>query len=358
MRQVSIKPEEKLAIVDGGCLFGDVLKASAEYGLCAVGGTTSHVGIGGLGLSGGYGYLTGEYGLTVDNIVGAQVVTADGQILWVNEKEHSDLFWLLRGAGNRACVAVKLIVQLHPIRQVWGGVIKYDIKQVEPLIKAINKWYEKKDIKAAIGMVLNKDAIILFPFYNGTQEEAENNFSTILTQVDALEKDLSMMPFWKINTLGDHPGSFSGAHIEFDSANIAPPLKLDHIQSILNEFEQFSTKKFPSYQDIGAGCYILLIQPNGILKHQPSDMAFPIRDDHFDVGCLTTWQQPEHEKEVTQWLHQTLQPLICSQGDSERLYSNHSDFKGPSSKEFGANYSKVKELKDRWDPNDVFRSLL
>ncbi|KAI9307233.1 hypothetical protein BJ944DRAFT_262263 [Cunninghamella echinulata] len=361
MRQVSVKPEEKLAIVDGGCLFGDVLKATAEYGLCAVGGTTSHVGVGGLSLSGGYGYLTGEYGLAVDNIVGAQVVTSDGQILWVNENEHSDLFWGIRGAGNRLAVVVKFIFQLHPIRQVWGGVIKYKINdQLPTLITAINEWYDKKDVKASIGMVLDKDAIILFPFYNGSQEEAEKNFATLLQLEDntlIIEKDVSVMPFWKINTLSDHPGAFSGAFIEFASANIAPPLQVDHIQSIIDAFKQFSTNLFPT-NDCGTGCYILLIQPNGIRQHQPTDMAFPHRDDHFDVGCLTTWQQPDQAQGVKTWLHQTLQPLICSKGDSNRLYSNHSDFKGPASKEFGINYNRIKELKEKWDPNDVFRSLL
>ncbi|KAI8088800.1 uncharacterized protein BX664DRAFT_331405 [Halteromyces radiatus] len=360
MRQVSVKPDEQVVIADGGCLYGDICKASAEYGLACVGGTTSHVGIGGLSLSGGYGYLTGEHGLAVDNIIGAQVVTADGKILWVNEKDHSDLFWGLRGAGNRLAVVTKFVFKAHRVpSQIWGGLIQFSGSQVEQVVEAINSWYQQKDVKAAAGVAFGsvadgKTGLTVFPFYNGSQADAETNFTPLLA-LSSLQRDVSSMPFWKINTLGDQPGAFSGAFIEFDSANVAPPLQPQHIKSMLDHLDQFTTK-FDG--DCNAGAYILLIQPDGISKHQTGDMAFPWRNDRFDIGLSTAWQHPDQAERCTTWLHQHFQPLANAQGDQDRLYSNHSDFRGPGTNEFGSNYTKVMELKSKWDPNNVFKSVL
>ncbi|CAO3600012.1 unnamed protein product [Absidia cylindrospora] len=362
MRQVSVKPEEQLVIADGGCLYGDVCKTTSEYGLACVGGTTSHVGIGGLSLGGGYGYLTGEYGLAVDNIVGAQVVTADGEILWVNEEKHSDLFWAIRGAGNRVAVVTKFIIKAHPMAsQVWGGMIQYCGTQVASVIASLNTWYQQKDVKAAAGVALGKMSdgkagLTLFPFYNGSQENAEASFAPLL-RLPHLAQELSTMPYWKINTLCDQPGAFSGAYIEFDSANIAPPLETNHIKSMLDLLDDFAVNVDVD-GDCNAGAYILLVQPDGIMKHGHDDMAFPWRNDHFDVGVSTAWQKQEQAPKMKTWLHDQFQPLANAQGDKERLYSNHSDFNGPAIKEFGGNVGKVQELKTKWDPKNVFRSLL
>ncbi|KAI8328237.1 hypothetical protein BC941DRAFT_320311, partial [Chlamydoabsidia padenii] len=353
MRQVSVKAEEQLVIADGGCLYGDVCKVAADHGLACVGGSTSHVGVGGLSLSGGYGYLTGEYGLATDNIVGAQVVTAEGKILWVNEQDHADLFWGIRGAGNRLVAVTKLIFKAHRISSsVWGGMIQFSGQHTTQVVNALNQWYQQKDVKAAAGVVLGKVAdgqagLIVFPFYNGSTTDAETCFAPLLALAH-LQCDVSSMPFWKINTLCDQPGSLSGAHIEFGSANIRPPLHVDHIQAILDKVNQ----------QLAAGAYILMIQPDGIMKHQSTDMVFPWRDDHFDVGISVAWQEPELTGKMTDWLHKEFQPVVNAQGQVGRLYSNHSDFKGPATMEFGDNFDKLKSLKTKWDPKDVFKSLL
>ena len=97
LRGVTIDAEKHLAYCQGGALWSDLDTAAAEKGFAAVAGTVNHTGIGGLTLGGGYGYLTGQYGLVIDNLVEATVVVADGRIVKASEKENPDLFWGIRG---------------------------------------------------------------------------------------------------------------------------------------------------------------------------------------------------------------------------------------------------------------------
>jgi FAD/FMN-containing dehydrogenase len=97
LRAVEVNPEKRLAFAQGGALWSDFDEATVAHGLVSVGGTVSHTGIGGLIVGGGYGYLTGQYGLSIDCLVGATVVVADGRIVKANETENPDLFWAIRG---------------------------------------------------------------------------------------------------------------------------------------------------------------------------------------------------------------------------------------------------------------------
>lgn len=99
--------------VEGGCLWKDVDEAAGDYGLAAVGGTVNHTGIGGLTLGGGYGYLTGRYGLVIDNLLSVKLVTADSDIVTASPDENPDLFWAIRGAGASFAAVVEFTYRVH-----------------------------------------------------------------------------------------------------------------------------------------------------------------------------------------------------------------------------------------------------
>ncbi|KAI8069604.1 hypothetical protein BC940DRAFT_271750 [Gongronella butleri] len=353
MRNVHVKPEERVVIADGGCLASDVLRATAEYGMACVTGTTSHVGMGGLTLGGGYGYLTGEHGLALDNIVGAQVVTAAGEILWTNEQEHSDLFWGIRGGGNRLVAVTKMIFKAHAVpRQIWGGSMEFAVSELDHVVDALNTWYEQGDAQAAAAIALGDgDAFAVHLFYKSDNVAlAERVFAGVLA-VPHKSASLQRMPYWKINTLGDN--LFLDVAIEFDSANVAPGLKSAHLREIHTTMQQVKQQ----WPGCATGMYLLMVQPDGITRHDAAATAFPWRDAHFDIGLNVIWQGPERNEELTHWLHTTLQPVVNAQGQPNRLYSNHSDYQGLAAHEFGANLPRLEQLKRTYDPNDVFCSL-
>jgi FAD/FMN-containing dehydrogenase len=115
MRAVSVDPVERTALVQGGALWGDVDHETQAHGLATTGGIVSHTGVGGLSLGGGIGWLMRKHGLTVDNVVQAEMVTAEGEIVGASASDHSDLFWALRGGGGNFGVVGSFRFALHPV---------------------------------------------------------------------------------------------------------------------------------------------------------------------------------------------------------------------------------------------------
>jgi FAD/FMN-containing dehydrogenase len=123
MRDLDIDPEARTAWAQTGLTAGEYTTAAAEHGLATGFGDTGSVGIGGLTLSGGVGYLVRKHGLTIDSLLAAELVTADGELVTASEQEHPDLFWAIRGGGGNFGVATRFRYRLHPVDQVVGGML-------------------------------------------------------------------------------------------------------------------------------------------------------------------------------------------------------------------------------------------
>ncbi len=140
MRAVTIDPDARTAHVQGGATAGDLIEAAQKYGLATATGTISNVGMSGFTLGGGYGPLTGAYGLGADNLLSAQVVTADGQLVTANAQEHPDLLWGLRGGGGNFGVVVSLEYRLHPLTMVLSGLLLYPLDQARAVLHRFNEF--------------------------------------------------------------------------------------------------------------------------------------------------------------------------------------------------------------------------
>ncbi|GAA2250987.1 FAD-binding oxidoreductase [Streptomyces indiaensis] len=139
MRWVRVDPEARTAEVGGGSHLGDLDHATQAFGLATPTGIISMTGVGGLTLGGGHGYLTRKYGLTVDNLIAADVVLADGSFVTTNETEHPDLFWALRGGGGNFGIATSLTYRLHPVGTVGVGVTVWPVDSTREVLA----WYRE-----------------------------------------------------------------------------------------------------------------------------------------------------------------------------------------------------------------------
>jgi FAD/FMN-containing dehydrogenase len=135
MRTVRVDPESGTARADAGVTWGDFNAATYPFGLATPGGIISTTGIAGLTLGGGIGYLTRGFGLSLDNLVSADVVTADGQFLIASEEQNSDLFWALRGGGGNFGVCTSLEYQLHPVKDVYWGPMFYEVEETDNILR-------------------------------------------------------------------------------------------------------------------------------------------------------------------------------------------------------------------------------
>nr|MBA2679103.1 FAD-binding oxidoreductase [Ktedonobacteraceae bacterium] len=135
MKGIRVDPSARTVRVEGGCTWGEVDHATHAFGLATPNGFVSTTGVGGLTLGGGIGYLARSLGLTIDNLLGVDVVLADGSFVTASTEEHADLFWAVRGGGGNFGVVTSFLFQLHPISTVYGGPIFWPLEQAADLLK-------------------------------------------------------------------------------------------------------------------------------------------------------------------------------------------------------------------------------
>ena len=135
MREVVVDPERQTARAQGGATWGDFNAATHVHGLATTGGIISTTGVGGLTLGGGIGYLARGFGLSCDNLISAEVVTADGRTLAASDRENEDLFWALRGGGGNFGVATALEFRLHPVGTIYGGPVFFEIEDAPTVLR-------------------------------------------------------------------------------------------------------------------------------------------------------------------------------------------------------------------------------
>lgn len=139
MKGIRVDPATQTVRVEGGCTWGDVDHATHAFGLATPSGVISTTGVGGLTLGGGHGYLTRKYGLTIDNLLAADMVLADGSFVTVSAEENADLFWAIRGGGGNFGIVTSFLFQLHPVGMVYGGPMLWHLDQAAEAMQ----WYRE-----------------------------------------------------------------------------------------------------------------------------------------------------------------------------------------------------------------------
>ncbi|KAL4997730.1 hypothetical protein BDV10DRAFT_194907 [Aspergillus recurvatus] len=205
MRGVSVDSTAKTVCVQGGARWDDVNRAAAPYGLAVVGATASQTGVGGSTLGGGYGWLTGRYGLTIDSLVRATVVLANGSAVEASEEAQRDLFWAIRGARQAFGVVTELEFRAHEVPdQVFGGLVYFKASKLFRVVDFANWLHEQQDEDSglffgfrAAPMSADDSVIMAVLFYNGPQDRAMAFFAPLLA-LDPVINRTGMMPYWQL----------------------------------------------------------------------------------------------------------------------------------------------------------------
>jgi hypothetical protein len=360
MKGVHIDPAARTARVGAGCTQGDVDHASHAFGLAVPAGIISTTGIAGLTLSGGHGYLSRKYGLTIDNLIEADVVLADGGFVTASKEKNSDLFWALRGGGGNFGVVTNFLFQLHPVSMVFAGPIAWDQKHARTIMQRYREFLPRapEELGAFFGLktILSsapfpeqfwgKRMCLLMCCYDGSEEKGKKTLAPLL---DALPDQwlnwMGMMPYPAVQSMFDglYPKGMQW-YWRGDFVRTLPDAAIDaHLEQAAKTPSELSLMHL--YPIDGA--------VHRIGKHET---AWNCRDATWSMVIAGIDPNPQNAGPVTQWTKaywEAVHPFDLGGAYPNFMMDDEGDTRLKAT--YGDNYARLAALKRKYDPANLFR---
>jgi len=358
MKNVRVDAGKKRAYVEPGATLADLDKATQAQGLATPVGINSTTGIAGLTLGGGFGWLTRKYGMTVDNLVSVDIITADGKKLRASENENSDLFWALRGGGGNFGVVTQFEFQLFPVGpEVVAGLIVFPFRQAKQILTKYREFVNSAPEVLNVWVVLRKapplpflpqnvhgkEVVVLPIFYCGPAAEAEKLLAPVRAFGDAHGEHIGTQPYVEWQKAFD-PLLTPGARNYWKSHNFT-----ELAGGALNSIIDFASK-LPSPQcEIFIG--LIAGAPNRVA---PEAMAYAHRDAKFVLNVHGRWDEAKDDQRCIAWAREFFRasaPYASAGAYVNFMTAEENDRVAAA---YGANYDRLVEIKRRYDPENVF----
>jgi len=349
MRQVVIDPSARTAVVEGGALLGDLDQASLPYNLATTTGTVSHTGVGGLTLGGGMGNLGRKFGMTIDNLLGADVVTANGKLLRASAQENPDLFWAIRGGGGNFGVATSFTYRLHEFA---GKLYTADLVYPWPLARQV------LDFMGDYGPSL-PDAAYFTPLLAPSPNGRVLVIATHHTD-SAAGAETAIAPLRKFGpvnnpTVVETPyAQFQKQHDQSAASLVHGYLKSGFVKKL---DARFNAAIIDAMEDPAApGLPVFLVQSGGaIARVDSAATAFPHRDAANAVLFNLTWKDPAKSDAIIAWARGAWKRIEPSLRGAYVNFTAVEDAQSRLRDTFGANLERLQSLKQKYDPTNLFR---
>ena len=362
LRAVSVDPDRKLVHAGAGCLLKDVDRATQAHGLATVLGFISEVGIAGLTLGGGLGYLTRRFGWAVDNLEEVEIVSADGKIRRANRQENADLFWAVRGGGGNFGVVTRFTYRLHRVGPtVYGGLVAWPFDRAEQFLRT----YRALTVESPRELTLffeflhappapfvpaqwhGKAACGMLVCYTGDPSRAEDVLAPLQAIGEPVVNLLRPQPYTEVQSYMDGTEP-KGMHYYWRSNFIA----------------ELSDDFLSTMRDLYAKCpardaQIGVLQLGGALNERATDDgAIGNRDARYVWGVKGAWEPGEPDAAAYQrWIREAsarLQPF--STGGNYINFQSADEDDARVRATYGSNYERLAQVKRRFDPGNLFRS--
>jgi FAD/FMN-containing dehydrogenase len=351
MKGIRVDPFARTAVAQGGTLWRELDHETQSFGLATTGGTVSNTGVVGLTLGGGLGWLMGKHGLTVDNLISADVVTADGHLRTASVNDNPDLFWALRGGGGNFGVVTSAEFRLHPVTEVLGGLVIHPLDQARDLLRFYRDFCATlPDEAEAYAALLTAPQIgpvaALILGYNGPLAEGEKVLSPARKFGTPLADVVGPMPYGARQRLLDEPNATHGLQRYWRSAfteQISDPL----IEVLVEGASRFSSP---------ASALIFFYLHGAAARVSSTETAFAPRRALWDFDAVGQWMEPGQSAEHIAWVRKLwgeLEPHLQGSAYVNHLAADDRPEKVRAS--FGANYARLRSLKSVYDPSNLFR---
>jgi FAD/FMN-containing dehydrogenase len=354
MRGVHVDPRARRARAQGGATWGDYNRETQLRGLASTGGVVSTTGVGGLTLGGGLGWLMGKHGLAVDSLRAVELVTATGEVVRASGDEHPDLFWAVRGGGGNFGVATWLEYELYPVGPtVTGGLVAHPFAAARDVLRFYRDFTESlpDELTAFAGVLHAPDgsgaklaAIIVC--HSGPLEAGAKAVAPVKSFGSPVMDVIGPMPYTAVNMLFD--GGFPRGALNYWKSNFLASLKDAAIEAMIDRFAAA-----PSPMSA-----LLLEHFHGAATRVgPSDTAFPHRATGYNFLAVGEWQDAADTAANVAWTREAYAAMAPHYASGRYVNYLNADEVGETSAvsaAFGPNWMRLREVKRRYDPDNVF----
>jgi FAD/FMN-containing dehydrogenase len=352
MKGMHVDPARRTAVVQPGVTWGLFNRETQLHGLATTGGVISSTGVAGLTLGGGIGWIMGKYGMAVDNLLSAEVVTADGERVMASATENPDLFWALRGGGGNFGVVTSFEFQLHPLGpMVIGGVAAHPVEKAKDVLHFYREFTRSApdELTAFAGLLHAPDGsgmriAAIIACHCGPAAQAEADLKPLKEFGPPILDAIGPLPYSAVNAMLD--AGFPRGALNYWKSNFLNDLDDAAIEAAI--------EAFGSCPSIMSG--LLFEHFHGAATRVgESETAFPHRRTGYNFLAASEWLDPAETSQNVAWARQAygaLQPFMArgaysnylAEGEGEDVVANA----------FGANYSRLRQVKAKYDPGNVF----
>jgi FAD/FMN-containing dehydrogenase len=349
MKGVRVVPDQGVARAQPGVTWGDMDHATLAFGLAVPGGTDSEVGIAGLSLGGGNGWLMGAFGATCDNILSIDLVTAEGKLLTASAAEHQDLFWALRGGGGNFGIATSFEYRMHPVGpRVVAGAVLYPFEQTREVLARFRDFAEAAPDPLTVYPCLIRledgaPVLCMAACYAGPVEEGTRAVAPLRHMGEPLADQLKPMPFveWQKSMDAARP---AGRRCAMRS-HFLTELADGFIDAVI---ESFATCPSRHSVAIVEHCH------GAIARVVPTATAFALRTNPYHFEIIAFWDDPAETEANIAWCNRFFGATVPF--SSGEVYVNSLD-EGEEHRireAYGPNWERLTQIKKRYDPTNFF----
>lgn len=349
MKQVEIDPVGRTARAQAGLNLGELDAATQACGLATTMGVNADTGIAGLTLGGGFGKLGRKHGLSCDNLISAEIVTADGRLLHASATEHADLFWAIRGGGGSFGIVTNFEYRLHPVGpMLLAGPILHPYDRARDAMRFYQAFAasapDELSLDAALGTTPSGERVfIISPCYVGPVEEGERVLQPLRAYGAPIQDQIAPRAYVEIQSAGD--ANFPRGRRYYWKAQFLHELSDPAIDVLLR-----------SYAAAPSGSLLVLQHVGGAIARVPaSDTPYANRDALYDCFPISIWDDPKQDALHIRWareLWEAMRPFSTG-----GVYANNLGDEGTERVKaaYGDNYPRLLAVKNKYDPTNFFR---
>ena len=349
MRSVHVNPANSTVLVQGGATLGDLDRETHIFGLAVPCGIVPKTGIGGLTLGGGVGWLLRKYGMTIDNLLSCQIVTADGRVLTASPSEHEDLFWALRGGGGNFGVVTSFEFQARPVRTVLGGLLLHPRNAAIDLIRFFRDYIEgaPDELTAYAALLHAPDGTPVtgvIACYCGPIADGERLLQPLRAFGTPILDAIQPMPFPMMQSLLGP--SFPDGNHNYWKSTLQRDLPDEAIAAIVDHANRMTSP-------LSA---VVLEYYGGAAGRVPNDAtAYPHRDVPWDILFVAQWTDPMQTPAQRDWARSGEDILRPFSSNAHLLSALDVESEEVIHTAFGANLPRLSAVKRRYDAANFFR---